>query len=224
MAQAPTQPGFPLNHQPIFIGPQQVPQNVGRLRGSGPRQVTGSLIITCGIVQIILGIVLLVLPKRNGTDCVGWGIWNGVFAIITGSFGIKSGRAKSMVITFMILAIIATLMSASCCCAQALQAAFYRQGYGRRAAYIIICLAYGLEFLSCIIGASYTCVALCGANTQELQHVIVYQPYAMPPGHGNAANLYPGVVYMANQPASGSYGSPPTYEFATSQPEHKTYA
>ncbi|PIK53644.1 hypothetical protein BSL78_09456 [Apostichopus japonicus] len=194
MAQAPTQPGFPLNHQPIFIGPQQVPQNVGRLRGSGPRQATGSLIITCGIVQIILGIVLLVLPKRNGMDCVGWGIWNGVFAIITGSFGIKSGRAKSM------------------------------QGRGRRASYIIICLAYGLEWLSCIIGASYTCVALCGANTQELQHVIVYQPYAMPPGHGNAANLYPGVVYMANQPASGSYGSPPTYEFATSQPEHKTYA
>lgn len=78
MAQAPTQPGFPLNHQPIFIGPQQVPQNVGRLRGSGPRQATGSLIITCGIVQIILGIVLLVLPNRNDMDCVSWGIWNGV--------------------------------------------------------------------------------------------------------------------------------------------------
>ncbi|PIK48892.1 hypothetical protein BSL78_14227 [Apostichopus japonicus] len=172
-------------------------------------------------------------PQRHGL--CGLGIWNGVFAIITGSFGIKSGRAKSMKSNeslkggglghyFYDSRHNCNSNECKLLLCTGVTTAFVREGHGRRASYIIICLAYGLECLSCIIGASYTCVALCGANTQELQHVIVYRPYAMPPGLGNAANLYPGVVNMANLPASGTYGSPPTYEFATSQPEHKTYA
>ncbi|XP_071837693.1 uncharacterized protein [Apostichopus japonicus] len=227
MAQLPNQQGFPLNHQPVVMVQQQVPQNVGNLKGSGPRRAMGSLIIACGIVQIIIAIWLLNL--RHSYYCsyyerVGWGLWNGVFAILTGSFGLASARKKSMVITFMILAIIATLLCAICCGFQAAQLAcigFYG-AVGRFLLYLVICLSYGLQFLFCIIGASFTCVAIC-VTSGVPQQVITYPPYAMPPGQAYVANPYTGVVNMAMQPAPVNVGSdnddPPAYQFAVAQPK-----
>ncbi|XP_071837452.1 uncharacterized protein [Apostichopus japonicus] len=187
MAQLPNQQGFPSNHQPVVMAQQQVPQNVGNLKGSGPRRVMGSLIIACGSAQIIISICLLIVLRPYGFFDGHWGIWNGVFAIITGTFGLASARKKSMVITFMILAIIATLLCALCCGVQATYAA-QSSGYYYVVPFvlfIIICLSYGLQLLFCIIGASFTCGALSDGVQQ--QQLITHPPFAMPPGQAYGA-------------------------------------
>ncbi|XP_071837696.1 uncharacterized protein [Apostichopus japonicus] len=222
MAQVPNQHGLPLNHQPGIMVQQQIPQHVGDLKGSGPRRTMGSLIIACGIAQIIISILIISFVSY-GFYFGHWGLWNGVFAITAGSFGLASARKRSMVITFMVLAIIATLLCALCCGFQATYAAFNSRYYGGMTVlFIIICLSYGLQFLFCIIGASFTCSALSDGVTQ--QRVIVYPPYAMPPGQAYGASPYTGEVNMAMQPAPVNVGSvndsgPPAYQFAAAEPK-----
>ncbi|XP_071837456.1 uncharacterized protein [Apostichopus japonicus] len=216
MAQLPNQQGFPLNHQPVLIVQQLVPQNVGNLKGSGPRRAMGSLIIACGCAQIVLSICLLILLRPYGFFDGHWGIWNGVFAIITGSFGLVSARKKSMVITFMVLAINAAVLCALCCVIQGIFSRY--SSLAPLVLFIIIGLSYGLQFLFCIIGASFTCVAFsCGVPYQG----ITYPPHAMPPGQAYEATPYTGAVNMAMQPAAFNVGSDeglPTNDLVTAQP------
>ncbi|XP_071837453.1 uncharacterized protein [Apostichopus japonicus] len=222
MAQLPNQQGFPLNYQPVVMVQQQVPQNVGNLKGSGPRRAMGSLIIACGCAQIVFSICLVIVLRPYGLLYGHWGIWNGVLAIIIGSFGLASARKKSMVITFMVLAINATLLCVLCCGYQATHAAYFRYyDVGAFVLFTISCLLYGLQLLFCIIGASFTCVALSDGVPQ--QQLITYPPHAMPPGQAYGASPYTGVVNMAMQPAPVNVGSvnddPPAYQFAVAQPK-----
>ncbi|XP_071837064.1 uncharacterized protein [Apostichopus japonicus] len=221
MAQAHNQHGYPLNHQPVIMLQQQTTQNVGDLKGSVPRRITGSLIIACGIAQIIISIVICLL--YYGTIYGHWGLWNGVFAVITGSFGLASARKKSMVMTFMVLAIIATLLCAICCGFQASLAAWLSRYYGDSTVlFITICILYEVQFFCCIFGASFTCVALSDGVPQ--QRVITYPHFVMPPGQFYGANPYcTGVVNMAMQPAPVNVDSvnddPPAYQDAVAQPK-----
>ncbi|XP_071837455.1 uncharacterized protein [Apostichopus japonicus] len=204
MAQLPNQQGFPLNYQPVVMVQQQVPQNVGNLKGSGPRRAMGSLIIACGCAQIVFSICLVIVLRPYGLLYGHWGIWNGV------------------VITFMVLAINATLLCVLCCGYQATHAAYFRYyDVGAFVLFTISCLLYGLQLLFCIIGASFTCVALSDGVPQ--QQLITYPPHAMPPGQAYGASPYTGVVNMAMQPAPVNVGSvnddPPAYQFAVAQPK-----
>ncbi|XP_071837132.1 uncharacterized protein [Apostichopus japonicus] len=216
MAQLPNfRQVFPLNHQPAVQ--QQVPQNVGDLKGSELRLATGTIIILCGVFEIIIATYLICLGDSLHCpyyDRVGWGLWNGAFAIITGSFGLASTRKKSIVITFKILAIIATLICGLCLGFQATITACNgdANGIDRFLLYIIICSSFGLQFVACIIGASATCF-----RNGVPQHQVITNPR-----QANVASPYTGVVNMAMQPAPVNGGSvnddPPSYQVAITQP------
>lgn len=84
MAQLPNfRQVFPLNHQPAVQ--QQVPQNVGDLKGSELRLATGTIIILCGVFEIIIATYLICLGDSLHCpyyDRVGWGLWNGAVSAL----------------------------------------------------------------------------------------------------------------------------------------------
>ncbi|KAJ8017852.1 hypothetical protein HOLleu_44487 [Holothuria leucospilota] len=88
----------------------------GNLWGSSVRRAMGISQIICGVIEFALGIALVCLPMWYFYhDNAAWGIWNGVYAVITGCFGVYSKRSKCMVIAYMVLSIIAAVMSGVCC-------------------------------------------------------------------------------------------------------------
>ncbi|KAJ8035909.1 hypothetical protein HOLleu_19731 [Holothuria leucospilota] len=163
------------------------------LWGSSVRHSMGNIQIACGIIEFALGVTLLCLPLSRYFDFpnVAWGVWNGVFAVTTGFLGVYSKRSKGMVITYMIMSIIAAVLSAICCgftAAATPTVAYYRrvsmhdlvivsymflQIYGYYSAnadyaiYITLSIIFALQMLFSILGASFTCGALTSKNNQQ---------------------------------------------------------
>ncbi|XP_064644474.1 uncharacterized protein LOC135498198 [Lineus longissimus] len=74
----------------------------------------------CGIIQIVLGVLAMViggtmislsLNAGSGIAVVGTGIWCGVFIIIAGSFGVGSAYSETtgLIVTCMVMSILASL-------------------------------------------------------------------------------------------------------------------
>ncbi|XP_071837460.1 uncharacterized protein [Apostichopus japonicus] len=119
MAQLPDQQGFPLNHQPVVMEPLLVPC------------VMGCLIFACGCFQ---------LHMCDGSYDDKWELLDGVFAIITGFFGLASAGNKCVANTFMVFDFITTLLCALC--------GFQTINHSQR-------VSFGMQFLFCIIGATF---------------------------------------------------------------------
>ncbi|PIK60439.1 hypothetical protein BSL78_02620, partial [Apostichopus japonicus] len=186
------QPQFQQN-SPSGLNQQQY--NSSSLKGSTVRVITGGAIIVMGVLEILWAIVLLAVPQDYyycRVENIGWGIWGGVFAIVTGSFGIASMRHKSMVIVYMILAIIASVIGvgglissagAAGCVGSTEHDYHYSNNYYNNSSdvnvhqqkihlafYILLAVTCAIQSLAAIIGASFTCVAVCpGSNNQPQQ-------------------------------------------------------
>ncbi|XP_071819553.1 uncharacterized protein [Apostichopus japonicus] len=184
------------NLQPVGIGQQpQVIQNAGNLKGSVPRFTVGVAIIICGIIEIMLMIEL-----RTSFDSylgvVGWGIWNGA------------------VITFMVLAIIATLMSIIW---WGHQASLVPCGQIDSDRYIMITVTYALQACLCVIGAGFTCTALSADNQPQQVIVSRFLPVTPPAMHSYGAVMFDQPpAYTPN--ISGNLASSSDYCVVTAQP------
>lgn len=167
----------------------------GNLWGSSVRRAMGISQIICGVIEFALGIALVCLPMWYFYhDNAAWGIWNGVYAVITGCFGVYSKRSKCMVIAYMVLSIIAAVMSGACCISTSAVTPYLRyesanQGYpdyywhsygwrydydrGNKyatahfAIYIVLDVIFALQMLMSILGASFTCGALYSRSNQQ---------------------------------------------------------
>ncbi|XP_071832036.1 uncharacterized protein [Apostichopus japonicus] len=211
------QPQFQQNSP---SGQNQQQYNSSSLEGSTVRVITGGAIIVMGVFEILWAIVLLAVPQDYyyfRVENIGWGIWGGVFAIVTGSFGIASMRHKCMVIVYMILAIIASVIgggglissAVAANCVGSLKNDYYyyyddenvHQSNTHLAFYILLAVTCAIQSLADIIGASFTCGAVCpGSNNQ---------PQQMAP--------YPAVITTNGQTTpytSNIQGAPPSYNYA----------
>ncbi|XP_071832018.1 uncharacterized protein [Apostichopus japonicus] len=228
------QPQFQQN---LPSGWNQQQYNSSSLKGSTVRVITGCVIIVMGVFEILWAIVLLAVPRSYCVaEFIGWGIWGGVFAIVTGSFGIASRRHKCMVIAYMILAIIASVIgggglissavAANCVGSSKYQYYYYYNYYGNGnvhqykahlAFYILLAVTCAIQSLAAIIGASFTCVAVCPGSNNQPQQMIVYQPTQPPHQPINTQASYPAVITTNGQPApytSNIQGVPPSYNYA----------
>ncbi|XP_071832022.1 uncharacterized protein [Apostichopus japonicus] len=195
------QPQFQQN---LPSGWNQQQYNSSSLKGSTVRVITGCVIIVMGVFEILWAIVLLAVPRSYCVaEFIGWGIWGGVFAIVTGSFGIASRRHKCMY-----------------------QYYYYYNYYGNGnvhqykahlAFYILLAVTCAIQSLAAIIGASFTCVAVCPGSNNQPQQMIVYQPTQPPHQPINTQASYPAVITTNGQPApytSNIQGVPPSYNYA----------
>ncbi|XP_071832041.1 uncharacterized protein [Apostichopus japonicus] len=203
------QPQFQQN---LPSGQNQQQYHNSSLEGSTVRVITGGAIIVMGVFEIIWAIVLLAVPPdvyACNFENIGWGIWGGVFAIVTGSFGIASMRHKCMVIVYMILAIIASVIGGCGLISSAVVAKclgsvkndyyYYgaldvHQANTLFALYILLAVTCAIQSLAAIIGASFTCVAVCPGSNNQPQQMIVYKPTQLPHQPINTQAPYPAVI------------------------------
>ncbi|KAJ8018335.1 hypothetical protein HOLleu_43733 [Holothuria leucospilota] len=89
----------------------------GNLWGSNVRRIMGILQIVCGVIGFTFGVAVICVPLRDFdyVDYAGWGLWNGMFATVTGFLGVYRKKEKGMVIFYMVTSIIASVMAAACC-------------------------------------------------------------------------------------------------------------
>ncbi|XP_038051944.1 uncharacterized protein LOC119724799 [Patiria miniata] len=81
-------------------------------------QITGYMQVVLGVISVLLGFLAIVF--KSFMYPIGIPIWSGIcFYIITGIFGIASGRkqAKGLVITYMVLCIMTALAGCGVCIA-----------------------------------------------------------------------------------------------------------
>ncbi|XP_071832037.1 uncharacterized protein [Apostichopus japonicus] len=216
-------------------GQNQQQYHNSSLKGSTGRVITGGAIIVMGVFEIISAIVLLAVPLDFfvcNMDNIVWGIWGGVFAIVTGCFGIASIRHKPMVFVYMILAIFASLIGGGglissavvAKCVGSVKNDYYY--YGARdvhqanthfALYILLTVTCAIQSLAAIIGASFTCVAVCPGSNNQPQQMITYQPTQVPYQPFNSQAPYPAVITTDGQETpytSNIQGAPPSYNYA----------
>lgn len=203
------------------------------LWGSSVRRSMGIIQIICGIIEFALGVTLLCLPLNRyfAFPYVAWGVWNGMFAVTTGFLGVYSKRSKGMVITYMIMSIIAAVLSAVCCAFTAAftpTVAYYRRSsyydyggyYGdyryyndhrykyanaHFAIYITLSIIFALQMLFSILGASFTCGALTSKNNrQQTAYQINVRPPSQPFG---PAPPYTALATQP-QPLNAAYTNP----------------
>ncbi|XP_071832026.1 uncharacterized protein [Apostichopus japonicus] len=226
------QPQFQQNSS---SGQNQQQYNYSSLKGSTGRVITGGVIIVMGVFEILLAIVLLAVPQDYyycRVENIGWGIWGGVFAIVTGSFGIASMRHKCMVIVYMILAIIASVIgggglissAVAAKCVGLMKNDFYHYGDWNvhqanihLAFYILLTVTCAFQSLAAIIGASFTCVAVCPGSNNQPQQMITHQPTQVPYQPFNSQTPYPAVITTNGQATpytSNIQGVPPSYNYA----------
>ncbi|KAJ8023606.1 hypothetical protein HOLleu_36090 [Holothuria leucospilota] len=95
----------------------QGPSSNGSLWGSNIRRIMGILQIVSGLIGFAFGVAVICVPLRyfDHVDYAGWGLWNGMFATVTGFLGVYSKKKKGMVISYMVTCIIASVMAAACC-------------------------------------------------------------------------------------------------------------
>ncbi|XP_071832034.1 uncharacterized protein [Apostichopus japonicus] len=218
-------------------GQNQQQYHNSSLKGSTGRVITGGAIIVMGVFEIIWAIVLLAVPLDFyvcDMDNIGWGIWGGVFAIVTGCFGIASIRHKSMVIVYMILAIIASVIAGgglinsatAARCDGSLKKYDHYYVYGDGNVHqlnthlvfnILLAVTFAIQSLAAIIGAIFTVVAICPGSINQPQQMITYQPTQVPYQPFNSQAPYPAVITTDGQETpytSNIQGVPPTYNYA----------
>ncbi|KAJ8023593.1 Protein O-linked-mannose beta-1,4-N-acetylglucosaminyltransferase 2 [Holothuria leucospilota] len=205
-------PMYPPNQQQV-LGNQQYPHVVTgaignqnptnqKLWGGNVRRIMGILQIVFGGIELAIGIAVIVIPNYYFyQDYVGWGIWTGVFAIVTGFLGVFSVRTKCMVIAYMVTSIITAVMSAGCCLYAIIGASrssisYYYRETANLALYIILCIIVFSQMVISIIGASFTCNAIC-STTGQPQQVVYLSPQPMPQQYA------PPPQYTVNAPQSG---------------------
>ncbi|XP_071832014.1 uncharacterized protein [Apostichopus japonicus] len=231
------QPQFQQNSP---SGQNQQQYNSSSLKGSTVRVITGGVIIVMGVFEILWAIVLLAVPRSYCVaEYLGWGIWGGVFAIVTGSFGIASMRHKCMVIVYMILAIIASVIggggvissavAANCVGSSKYYYSYHYNYYGNGnvhqykahlAFYILLAVTCAIQSLAAIIGASFTCVAVCPGSNNQPQQMIVYQPTQPPHQPINTQASYPAVITTNDKHFTNKYAEhKPLPEMAQPQPQ-----
>ncbi|KAJ8035900.1 hypothetical protein HOLleu_19719 [Holothuria leucospilota] len=164
-----------------------------KLSGYKARSITGGIQIICGLLEIAFGIAVIIIPLRysvllfgtrdaNG-DNVGWGIWNGVFAVVTGVLGCCSRRYKSVVVYYMLTSIIATVSSVFCLIWGVLHISRANRAlpdYDRvvnLAMYSVLSIAFAVHMVTSLIGAIFCCSATSYTNTP---HQTVYSVSQMP--------------------------------------------
>lgn len=182
------------------IGNQNRPNQ--KLWGGNVRRIMGILQIVFGVIELVIGIVVIFVPNNYYyvQDYVGYGIWTGVFAIVTGFLGVFSLMTKCMVIAYMVTSIITAVLSAGCCL-YAIDGAivgahsYYAQG-ANMALYIILCIIVFAQMVISIIGASFTCNAVC-STTGQPQQVVYLSPQPVP------QQCVPPPQYTVNAPQSG---------------------
>lgn len=172
-------------HHPQHASP------TGMLWGAKARMITASFQIVLGVLEVILGITLIVLPLEYSdiADYIGWGIWCGAFSILSGCFGIASRRSKCVAITYMVLSIIAAVMC-GVCLNQQIWLAFsvkrierYSYWYSDEAnirthfsLYVTLAVSLLPQGIASIIGAcSFTCGALCYSQAGYDRQLMYYQ-------------------------------------------------
>ncbi|KAJ8035898.1 hypothetical protein HOLleu_19713 [Holothuria leucospilota] len=185
--------------------------NTEGLKGSKVRKVTGVFQMVCGTIEVAFAIVVLCLPLQkkiqeyyyvhlwsvkysyttedvDETDKIGWGIWNGLFAIVTGCLGLYSKRSKYMVAAYMATSIIATLSSISCLIWAAVSVAnaigesmqyVHDNQEASLAMYIILSIVFAVQMVMSILGASFTCGAF-SSRPENNQLLAVYYCVTQP--------------------------------------------
>lgn len=171
----------------------------GKLWGSNVRRSMGIVQIICGGIEFVLGIAAICIPTYyfDHIDNVGWGMWTGVFAIVTGFLGVFSLKKRCMVIAYMITSIITAVLCAGCILYAVFGTIFGTWTYNvaaNLALYIIMCIVFFINMVISIIGASFTCGALISVTNQPQQ-----------------------VVYYTPQPLQQQYGPTPPYTAVASQ-------
>ncbi|XP_071832040.1 uncharacterized protein [Apostichopus japonicus] len=203
-------------------GQNQQQYHNSSLKGSTGRVITGCAIIVMGVFEIIWAIVLLAVPLDFfvcNMNNIGWGIWGGVFAIVTGCFGIASIRHKSMVFVYMILAIFASVIGGgglinSATAARCVGSLKYDNTH--LAFNILLAVTFAIQTLAAIIGTSFTVVAVCPESNNQRQQMITYQPTQVPYQPLNSQAPYPAVITTDGQETpytSNIQGVPPSYNY-----------
>ncbi|KAJ8017377.1 hypothetical protein HOLleu_45263 [Holothuria leucospilota] len=82
----------------------QGPSSNGNLWGSNVRRIMGILQIVCGVTGFAFGVAVICVPLYyfDHVDYAGWGLWNGMFATVTGFLGVYSKKKKGMVCTILL--------------------------------------------------------------------------------------------------------------------------
>ncbi|KAJ8023836.1 hypothetical protein HOLleu_36387 [Holothuria leucospilota] len=134
------------------------------LWGAKARSVTASFQIVLGVLEVMLGITVIVLPLGylDVVDYIGWGIWCGAL------------------ITYMVLSIIAAVMCGLCLYPQIVLAIeiklvendwyrYFDETYTRShfISYVTLAVSLLLQGIASIIGASFTCGALCNSQAGD---------------------------------------------------------
>lgn len=216
----------PVGHQQLVFENQPAPAaNPGVINNQNPdrrkwgwkvRNIMGILQITFGVIEIVFGIAAICIPMSyyDNSDNVGWGIWNGVFAIVTGFLGVYSKRRKCMIIAYMVTSIIGAVLSGTCIVWVANMITFATWRRENRAAnlavYSILCIVFALQMLMSILGASFTCRPVCSSKPQQ-QVVYYYVSQAPPQQTGPVPPSYmsaPPPQYNAPY-GNAPFGSPP---------------
>lgn len=149
------------------------------LRGSKARLISAIIHIVCGFVEFALGIAILLVPftaRFYPTKYVGWGIWNGAFACVTGVYGIYSRRNKCLITTYIVLAIIGAVFSCASLIWASLTAtkikiyASRRDYFEQYFMYITLCVAFGVQMVTSVIGVGFSCFDVCSANLNGSQN------------------------------------------------------
>lgn len=162
----------------------------GNLWGSNVRRIMGILQVICGVTELAVGIAVVFVPfgyYYHSKDYAAWGLWNGVFATVTGFVGVFSRRKKGMVVAYMVTSIIASVLSACCFIYSAYGAYSTWYGHGSGATdlsiQIILCITFCIQLVGSIIGASFTCSPLCFRedHTQQIIYFCISEGQLPPP-------------------------------------------
>ncbi|KAJ8023592.1 Membrane-spanning 4-domains subfamily A member 4D [Holothuria leucospilota] len=156
-----------------------------KLWGGNVRRIMGILQIIFGGIELVIGVAVILVDSNYyfRQDYFGYGIWTGLFTSVTGCLGVFSDTTKCMVVAYMVTSIITAVMSAGCCVYAIFGAVDSGFNYDEQAAnvalYIILCITVLAQVVISIIGASFTCKAVC-STTGQPQQVVSFPAQPMP--------------------------------------------
>ncbi|KAJ8035742.1 hypothetical protein HOLleu_19513 [Holothuria leucospilota] len=170
-----------------------------KLPGYRGRCITGGIQIICGLLEIAFGIAVIIIPLRYYTatflyardgkpedadgDNVGWGIWNGTFAVLTGVLGCCSRRSKSTAVAYVVTSLLAVVPSSICFLWGVLHISRANRAlpdYDRvvnLAMYRILSIAFAVQIVTSISEACFGC---CASRPTKSPHQVVHSTSPMP--------------------------------------------